>query len=122
MAQEIEKKFRETIARNFADIRKDWMQLSKESLLSSANEIVAVQLMAKELPEHVSEGDMARLLKFQNPLQLVSDYWISMNGSDSLVVDDDLGYILWKIANEEGLEETYETAEGDEQASGTQTM
>lgn len=64
--------------------------------------------MMKELPSAVSEEDAEYLLRFKNPLEVVSDEWISRNGMDSLVVDEEMSHILWSLQDMGEAEAFYE--------------
>ena len=47
------------------------------------------------------------LLRFKNPLEVVSDSWQSMNGSGT-VVDDEMFHILWELRDKQSAEFDYE--------------
>ncbi|MCI8857696.1 MAG: DUF3848 domain-containing protein [Clostridiaceae bacterium] len=82
------KQFREKIETCYAEYHRQWMQLPAAELIQKAEEIAAVQLMAKETPDQVSTEQAEYLLQFKNPLEVVSDSWLSENGSDVSVIDD----------------------------------
>ena len=84
-----------------------WLQKSPAELIEAAEEIASVQRMAKELPSSAAEQDMAYLLRFKNPLEVVADAWQDMNGSGS-VVDDEMTHILWEIQDRRAAEADYE--------------
>lgn len=48
------------------------------------------------------------LLRFKNPLEVVSGEWISRNGIDSLVVDDEMTHLLWALQDRGDAEDYYE--------------
>lgn len=89
-------RLREKIQRCFDEYKAEWLQKRPDILIEEAEEIASVQRMMKELPDAVMEKDAEYLLRFKNPLEVVSDYWQSMNGSGT-VVDDDMAHILWEI-------------------------
>lgn len=108
MAQNTRSEFLEKINRCFLEYREGWMQLDKEELIGQAEKIAAIQQIAKKLPEQTSEEQMAYLLRFKNPLEVVTDSWLDINGSDAVIIDDDLEYILWKIEDTGDEESIYE--------------
>ena len=91
----------------FAQYKADWLQKRPDVLIESAEEIAAVQRMMQELPDAVTEEDAEYLLRFKNPLEVVSDSWQSMNGSGT-VIDDDLRQILWELSDRRDAEYDYE--------------
>ena len=66
-------------------------------MIERCEELEAVTRMAKELPSAVSEEDAEYLLRFYDPLEVVSDEWISRNGINSLIVDDEMSHLLWSL-------------------------
>ena len=93
---------------NFADYKEQWPKMSPAELIERCEELEAVTRMAKELPSAVSEEDAEYLLRFKNPLEVVSDEWISRNGIDSLIVDDEMSHLLWSLQDSGDAEQTYE--------------
>lgn len=100
-------RLREKIQRCFDEYKAEWLQKRPDILIEEAEEIASVQRMMKELPDAVMEKDAEYLLRFKNPLEVVSDYWQSMNGSGT-VVDDDMAHILWEIRDRGDAEQDYE--------------
>ncbi len=64
--------------------------------------------MMKELPSAVSDEEALYLLRFKNPLEVVSNEWIGRNGMDSLVVDDEINHLLWALQDRGDAEQFYE--------------
>ncbi len=64
--------------------------------------------MMQELPSAVSDEDALYLLRFKNPLEVVSDEWIRRNGMESLVVDDEMSHLLWTLQDHGDAEQFYE--------------
>ena len=87
--------------------QREWLTLRPSELIERAEEIASVQWMAKELPFSVSEEDAAYLLRFKDPLRVVSDSWIAENGSDT-VIDEELRHVLWSITDQQDMESVYE--------------
>ncbi len=103
------KQFREKIENCYAEYHKQWMQLSTAELIQKAEEVAAVQLMAQEVPNQVSAEQAEYLLQFKNPLEVVSDSWLSENGSDVSVIDEELSHVLWRLVDTGDAEVIYET-------------
>lgn len=91
----------------FEQYKAEWLQKRPDALIEAAEEIAAVQWMFKELPDAVSDEDAAYLLRFKNPLEVVSDYWTDMYGSCT-VVSDEMSRVLWEICYSQGAEADYE--------------
>ena len=91
----------------FSEYKERWLRKRPDVLIEEAEEIASVQRMFKELPDAVTEEDAEYLLRFKNPLEVVSDSWQSMNGSGT-VVDDDMSYILWDLRDKQSAEFDYE--------------
>ena len=90
----------------FEQYKTGWLKLQPCELVERAEEIASVQRMAEELPSSATEADAEYLLRFKNPLEVVSDAWQEMNGSGT-VVDDDMSHILWDIRDKGAAEQTY---------------
>ena len=63
---------RERLNHNLAGFRQRWNEMSKKKLIDNAYEIYAVQSVYRELPRLVSEEDAEVLLKYENPLDVVT--------------------------------------------------
>ena len=111
----MKEQFRQKIENCYDDYYNQWMQLSATELIQKAEEIAAVQLMANELPQQISDEQAEYLLQFKNPLEVVSDGWLSENGSDVSVIDEALDHVLWRLIDTGDAEEMYEmeTPESD---------
>ena len=93
---------------NFAEYKERWLRMSPAELIEHCEELEAVTRMAQELPSAVSDEDAGYLLQFKNPLEVVSDEWISRNGIDSLIVDDEMSHLLWSLKDRGDAEQAYE--------------
>ena len=103
------KQLREKLETCYAEYHRQWMQLPAAELIQKAEEIAAVQLMAKEAPNQVSAEQAEYLLQFKNPLEVVCDSWLSENGSDVSVIDEELSHVLWRLVDTGDAEVIYET-------------
>ena len=107
MAENAKAALKEKLQTCFDRYMAGWLQKRPEVLIEEAEEIASVQRMFRELPDAVTEEDAEYLLRFKNPLEVVSDSWQSMNGSGT-VVDDDMSYILWDLRDKQSAEFDYE--------------
>ncbi len=82
--------------------------MTPAELIARCEEIEAVTRMAQVLPSAVSEEEAEYLIRFKNPLEVVSDEWISRNGIDALIVDDEMSHILLYLTEDSGAEDFYE--------------
>lgn len=107
MAENAKAALKEKLQTYYDRYKAGWLQKRPEVLIEEAEEIASVQRMFRELPDAVTEEDAEYLLRFKNPLEVVSDRWQSMNGSGT-VVDDDMSYILWDLRDKQSAEFDYE--------------
>lgn len=70
------------LERNLSDYHDSLMSLEKADLIGKAGEIAAMNDAHEYLTEEYefTAGEVAFLLKFQNPLQIVADNWPTQNG------------------------------------------
>lgn len=101
-------KLKQKVAENYASFREQWLKLSPAELIDRCEELEAVTRMAEDLPSAVSEENAEYRLRFKNPLEVVSDEWISRNGIGSLVVDDEMSHLLWSLQDRGDAEQCYE--------------
>lgn len=106
-------RLKQKITDNYASFREEWLKLSPAELIDRCEELEAVTRMAQTLPSAVSEEDAEYLLRFKNPLDVVSDAWISRNGIDTLIVDDEMSHLLWSLRDRGDAEDDYETEDDD---------
>ena len=110
--ESIKDRFDSKIKDCYSEYEKQWMQLGIKELLDNAEEIATVQHMASELPAYASDKEKEYLLKFKNPLEVVSDFWISQNGYGTLFIDD-LQLVLNRIVYDKDAEVDYEMEESE---------
>lgn len=112
MGTEIVNKLRAKIEQNYQTCRARWLTMTPAQLLDAVEEIEAATRMARDLPSHrISEEQAACLLRFKNPLEVMRDLWISRNGMDVLIVDDELDQMLFSIVDEGWADGCYATEE-----------
>ena len=105
--QSARQRLSQKVASAYGEYQTSWMSKTPAELIESASEIAAVQRMVAELVETASEDDAEYLLRFKNPLEVVSDAWYSANGPDA-VIDEELSHILWELADRQDAETEYE--------------
>lgn len=105
--QDVQAQLKQKLKDCFEQYKAEWLQKRPDALIEAAEEIAAVQWMYKELPDAVTDEDAEYLLKFKNPLEVVSDYWTDMFGSCT-VVSDEMSRVLWEICYGQGAEADYE--------------
>lgn len=101
-------RLKQKVSANFDEYKERWLKMSPSELIDRCKELEAVTRMASELPSAVSDEDAEYLLRFKNPLEVVSDEWISRNGIDSLIVDDEMSHLLWSLQDRGDAEKCYE--------------
>lgn len=99
---------REKILSNYAEYKTQWLHMQPEELIAHCEELEAVTRMAQELPMAISEENAKYLLRFKNPLEVVSDEWINRNGIDSLIINDEMSDILWTLKDNRNPEDFYD--------------
>lgn len=74
---EKQKKLMRRIEKNFSDYKASVLKLDKQSIFDKAAEIAAMKQVAHYMTNihGYYERDIDYLLKFQNPLELVADYY-----------------------------------------------
>lgn len=93
---------------NYEEFKDKWLQMEPVDLIEQCDQVEGVTRMMQELTSSVSDEDADYLLRFKNPLEVVSDEWISRNGMDSLVVDDEMSHLLWSLQDRGEAEQFYE--------------
>ena len=66
---------KERLSHNLKEFRIKWSEMSKEKLIDCAYEIYAVQKVCRELMRLVTEEDAELLLKYENPLDVVTEIY-----------------------------------------------
>lgn len=93
---------------NYAEYQERWLKMQPSDLILICGEVEAVTRMAEVLPAVVSENEAKYLIRFKNPLEVVSDEWLNRNGLETLVIDDEMPYVLSAIIDGEDSESIYE--------------
>lgn len=96
------------VLENYEEFKTKWLQMEPVDLIEQCDQVEGVTRMMQELTSSISDEDAKYLLRFKNPLEVVSDEWISRNGMDSLVIDDEMNHLLWSLQNKSDVEQCYE--------------
>lgn len=102
-------KLKQKLLSCFEEYKAGWLQMSPAELIARCEELEAVTRMMEILLTAVTEEEAAYLLRFKNPLEVVSNEWISRNGIDALIADDEMSHILWHLVEDRAAEDDYET-------------
>ena len=101
-------RLKQKVLANYDEFKAKWLQMEPIDLIEQCDQIEGVTRMMQELTSYVREEDAEYLLRFKNPLEVVSDEWIARNGMDSLVIDDEMSDIFWHLRDQQAAETDYE--------------
>lgn len=96
------------VSENYEGFKTKWLQMKPLDLIKQCDRVEGVTRMMNELTSSISDEDAQYLLRFKNPLEVVSDEWISRNGMDALIVDDEMRNLLWSLQDRGDAELYYE--------------
>ncbi len=99
---------REKILSNYLKYKEKWLKMTPAELIDNCVEVEAVTRMAGDIPNCVTEEEADYLLRFKNPLEVVSDMWIDRFGQENCIPDEELSNILWRLSDTNDAEERYE--------------
>lgn len=102
--QNLKKSFEEKLGKNYADSIIRWLELNPSDLIDLAEEIAAVKMVVKELPEVASIEDMEYLIQFEAPLEIVSNGWMLTDDVDHT---DELQFTLGSITCSRSADHCY---------------
>lgn len=96
---EQQKLLQERLNQNYADYITGLQGKTADELIALAPEITAAQQVRDELADACDEDDIAFLLQFDDPLELVRGYWEGeITGYDHR---SEMGHMLWVIRDRE---------------------
>ena len=101
-------RLKDRVESNYQDFREQWLKMTPEELIVHCEKLEAVTRMAKELPGALTEEDAEYLLRFKNPLEIVSDEWTRRNSGCSLYMDDEMKHLLWELRDRGYADDAYE--------------
>ena len=86
---------RERLDQNYETFMAQLQGKSASELIAMAPEITAARMLHEELLDACDEDDIAFLLRFDDPLEVVRGYWDSeITGYDH---SGEMGHMLWEI-------------------------
>lgn len=110
------KLLKEKIEKNYSEYKEKWLGMTPQELIDRCCEIEAVTRMTGDVPNYVSEEEAQYLLKFKNPLEVVSDTWQAEYSLENRCVDEELSHLLWQLMDTQDAEIHYETEDGQSQS------
>ena len=103
--QEMMTLLRNKLDRGMAQFQKEWQQKPASELVELASELAAVQFVSQELSDGSYSAEyMEYLLRFENPLEVVADQWISEQTVD---FSEELTHALWTLWDKGESESEY---------------
>jgi len=95
MSNELRETLKERLDANYTAFMESLQKKTVPELIAMAPEITAAQQLHEELLDACDEEDVAFLLRFDNPLEVVCGYWESeITGYDQ---GGEMGHTLWRI-------------------------
>ncbi len=89
----------ERLHKNYEDFMAQLQGKTPSELIALAPEITAAQQLHEELLNACNDSDVAFLLQFDDPLEVVRGYWADeITGCD---YSDEIGHMLWEIQDRE---------------------
>ena len=88
--------------------RRKWSQMAPEQILARVDEIHAATVVYRVLTRRgVTEDDASWLVRFRNPLAVVSDAWQYANDMDSIICESRMDGLITDIRDRGDAEEDY---------------
>ncbi|CUX69825.1 hypothetical protein BN3590_03761 [Clostridium sp. C105KSO15] len=94
--KKLEKKLQEKMEANYRSYIQQLQNKPVSDLIGQAAEIAAVKLVYEELMEACSPDYAEYLIRFENPLELVSNYWLD---EQNVAHSEEMGHVLWNIVD-----------------------
>jgi hypothetical protein len=116
--KKLERKLQERIEANYRSYLQQLHNRPAADLIEQAAEIAAVKLVYDELMGGCNPDYAEYLLRFENPLQLVSDQWLT---EQNVSHADEMDHVLWSITDKglgEGDYAMLEDGQTPEQSEG----
>ena len=102
MSSELRDTLKKRLDENYAAFIKSLQKKTVSELIALAPEITAAQQLHEELLDACDEEDIAFLLRFDDPLEVMRGYWESeVTGCDH---SGEMGHMLWKAREDVGDE------------------
>ena len=99
--------FEQKVNGNLERPKAQWLKLQPGELIERAEEIASFQFMARRSIQRADEDEMTYLLRFKDPLEVLTDMWTDRQGMDT-GENEAVDHILWEIADRRDAEGDYE--------------
>lgn len=104
----IKDKFRKKVAECYQKYKHEWENESKEYLIANAERIAVINKIAEMLPDITNDYEMNYLIRFKNPLTVIVDELVTWYGLNTQVLNENLGRVLFTIADRQDLDSDYD--------------
>ena len=104
----IKDKFRKKVAECYQKYKQEWENESNEYLITNAERIAVINKIAEMLPDIINDHEMNYLIRFKNPLTLIVDELVTWYGLNTQVLNENLGRVLFTIADRQDLDSDYD--------------
>ena len=108
MSKSIKELFMEKLWDNYREYVDEWSKLTRDEMIDNAEKVTSIRITAKMLEGWDSEEDMEYLLRFKNPLQVVSDYWLAGIDFKNMTIGNDFEKIIFDLRDTGDAEGDYE--------------
>ena len=104
----IKDKFRKKVAECYQKYKQEWENESNEYLITNAERIAVINKIAEMLPDITNDYEMNYLIRFKNPLTVIVDELVTWYGLNTQVLNENLGRVLFTIADRQDLDSDYD--------------
>ncbi len=94
----------EKLNANFEKYRALWLRADRAELIDNCGQMAEIAGIAKNLASILSDEEAECLLCFQNPLEVVSEGWITVKGPDYPFVADEMRQLVQEMLTQGDLE------------------
>lgn len=108
MSKSIKELFMEKLWDNYREYVDKWSKSTRDEMIDNAEKVTSIRITAKMLEGWDSEEDMEYLLRFKNPLQVVSDYWLAGIDFKNMTIGNDFEKIIFDLRDTGDAEGDYE--------------
>ncbi|WP_028513888.1 hypothetical protein [Ruminococcus flavefaciens] len=104
----IKDKFRKKVAECYQKYKQEWENESNEYLIANAERIAVINKIVEMLPDITNDYEMNYLIRFKNPLTVIVDELVTWYGLNTQVLNENLGRVLFTIADRQDLDSDYD--------------
>ena len=108
----IREEFEKKVDACFEQYKTKWLNMNSAELIVHCEQINSIIRTAAVLPEIISEAEAAYLMRFRNPVEVISDMWIEQNLADTPPDEAQISAIVSKAVSERKAEAEYELEPG----------